>query len=56
MHGAYYLAAKAFVDRVKPQTLKNKKLTKDGTAFVKDADDNNNDVDDDNDDWILDWN
>jgi len=56
MEHTIYLAAKVFIDKVKPQTLKNKKLTKNGTAFVEDADDDNNDVDDDNNDWISDWN
>jgi hypothetical protein len=51
MEHTIYLAAKAFIDKVKPQTRKNKTSTKNSTASVEDADD-----DDDDDDWISDWN
>jgi hypothetical protein len=51
-----YLAAKAFIDKVKPQMLRNKRSTKNSTASVKDVDDDDSDnMDDDNDDWVLDW-
>jgi hypothetical protein len=56
MEHTIYLAAKAFIDKVKPQALKNKKTTKGGTAAVEDVDDDNDDeLDNGNDDWLSDW-
>jgi hypothetical protein len=56
MEHTIYLAAKAFIDKVKPQTPKNKRLTKNGTATVENADEDDDNVDEDDDDWVLDWN
>jgi hypothetical protein len=57
MEHTIYLAAKAFIDKVKPQTPKNKRSTKHGTASVEGMDGNDdNDMDDDDNDWISDWN
>lgn len=65
MEHTVYLAAKAFIEEVKPRapkTAKNKGTTKNGAASTEDLDDsdNNDQVyndnnDDDNDDWVLDW-
>ena len=56
MEHTIYLAAKAFIDKVKPQAPKNKKTTKNGTTSVEDVDDDDDDeVDDSNDDWLMDW-
>jgi hypothetical protein len=56
MEHTIYLAAKAFIDKVKPQIPRNKRSTKNGTASVEDVDDDDDDnVDDDNDDWVSDW-
>jgi hypothetical protein len=35
MEHTIYLAAKAFIDKVKPQTPKNKRSTKNGTASME---------------------
>jgi hypothetical protein len=56
MEHTIYLAAKAFIDKVKPQTPKNKRSTQNGTASVEDVDDDDDDMDVDDDDWISDWN
>jgi hypothetical protein len=54
MEHTIYLAAKAFINKVKPQTPKNKRSTKNGTATVKDANEDNDNMDEDDDDWVLD--
>jgi hypothetical protein len=56
MEHTIYLAAKAFINKVKPQTPKNKRSTKNGTASVKDVDDDDDNMDVDDGDWISDWN
>jgi hypothetical protein len=56
MEHTIYLAAKAFINKVKPQTPKNTRSTKNSTASLEDADGDNDDMDDDNIDWISDWN
>jgi hypothetical protein len=47
MEHTIYLAAKAFIDKVKPQTPKNKRIA---------DDDSDDEVDNDTDNWISDWN
>jgi hypothetical protein len=59
MEHTVYLAAKAFIETVNPQTpkAKNKITTKNGTASVEDIDDDMGDEtdNDDDEDWVLDW-
>jgi len=54
MEHTIYLAAKAFIEKVKPQTPKNKRSTKNSRASVEDTDHDNDDMDND-DDWVSDW-
>ena len=56
MEHAIYLAAKAVIDKVKPQTPKNKRSTKNGTASVGDVNDDDDNMDGNNNDLISDWN
>jgi hypothetical protein len=48
MEHTIYLAAKAFIDKGKPQTPQNKRIA--------DDEDDDDKVDDDTDNWISDWN
>jgi len=54
MEHTIYLTAKAFIEKVKPQTQKNKRSTKNSRASVEDTDHDNDDMDND-DDWVSDW-
>lgn len=61
MEHTVYLAAKDFIETVRPRapkkknkTTTNKTTTKNGTASVEDADDDDEGSDDDE-DWIADW-
>ena len=48
-----YLAAKAFIEAVKPRAPKNKKSTGNGMVSVEDDDDKEEDIDDNT--WTTDW-
>ena len=56
MEHTVYLAAKAFIETVKPRTPKAKKktTTKNGTASVEDVDEDEEEEEND-DDWVVDW-